>query len=246
MPLGQQVDAVAAIGLLYDQDTLVPTDSAFLVGNGPGTVDVWVQHWRHLDAPVLDTATVDGSTVTLTWSNNHQNRSIDSTVVYRDGSVLAVRDHAATSYQDQNVPNGTHTYTLKHVSTPTTGGEGTVKTPNSAASNARSVVVAVNPVVTIGGPTYINTPGNYTWTASVTGGTAPYTYQWWYRKLSGGAWQQLAGETSPAYTRYVGYTQSAFRLRADVTDAQQLPGSGSIIVDVPWGERPMAAGGGGS
>jgi hypothetical protein len=101
---------------------------------------------------------------------------------------------------------------------------------------AVQVNVPMPPAVTISGPTYIPKPANYTWTANVSGGLPPYTYQWWYRLL-GGAWQQFSGETNSTYTRYVGYSQWAFRLRADVTDSLGLVGSGHIVVDVPWGAR---------
>jgi hypothetical protein len=101
------------------------------------------------------------------------------------------------------------------------------------------VVPPTPPTVTITGPSYISTPGNYTWTANVSGGTPPYTYQWYYKLLTGGTWQKLTGQTNPSYTRYVGYSQWAFRLRADVTDSLGLVGSGGIVVDVAWGARPI-------
>lgn len=104
------------------------------------------------------------------------------------------------------------------------------------ANVTHSVGVTGSPLTAyIGGPTWINHPGNYTWTAYASGGSPPYTYQWWYKKLAGGSWQLMSGATAASYTRYVGYSDEAFRLRVYVTDATGAQVIPSIAVDMPWG-----------
>jgi hypothetical protein len=94
--------------------------------------------------------------------------------------------------------------------------------------------------VTISGPTYINEPGDSTWTTSVTPGTPPYTYQWWYKQL-GGSWQLLSGETNSSYTRSVSEGQWMFWLKVVVTDSLDLEGEDTHVVDTPWGARIITA-----
>lgn len=126
--------------------------------------------------------------------------------------------------------------TMRPDEQPDSGAAGVTTTRAVAVTR---LVPPAPPTVIISGPTYIQKPGNYSWTANVAGGVPPYTYQWWYRLLTGGPWQKLTGETNPTYTRYVGYSQWAFRLRADVTDSLGLVGSGEKAVDVAWGARPI-------
>lgn len=298
----------------------VISEEAFTADTAHSGMNLALQYWQHIDAPTLNSATATDDDVTLSWTNGWSVfRSIDSTNIYRNGNWLRTVRSAATSFVDSNVPSGTHTYTLKHVSLPVFHWTSPVDFPwpNSATSNAVQVTVnlpptanftyscaglsctftdsstdpdgsivgwswtfgdggsstlqnpthpyagqgtysvrlvvtdnlgapddttravQVGPRVTIGPPCYIYTPDTYTWTANVTGGTTPYTYQWWYKKLGGGTWQKLNGQTGPTYTRYVGYSQGPFQLKVDVKDAYLLTATDTKAIDVAWGARPI-------
>jgi len=71
-----------------------------------------------------------------------------------------------------------------------------------------------NPVATISGPTSIYADEyNKTWTASVYGGTPPYSYQW-QRSNNGGSWQNVG-----TFSYYVSPCQTSnFKLKVIVTD----------------------------
>jgi hypothetical protein len=96
-----------------------------------------------------------------------------------------------------------------------------------SASNSSCPVVT--PVPTITGPNSIlATSGcvNTTWTASATGGTSPYTYQW--------TWNGANVGTGTTYTRSTcagsSYNKTTNSLDVTVTDSAGNPGSTSISV----------------
>jgi serine protease len=68
------------------------------------------------------------------------------------------------------------------------------------AGKLNALKSVTNVVVTISGSTTIRTAGNYTWTASATGGSGGYNYTW-EASLDGGAYSTVA--TGPSYSRYV-------------------------------------------
>lgn len=80
-----------------------------------------------------------------------------------------------------------------------------------------SCPVTVTPLssVTISGSTYEYFAGNgcrsLTWTAGVSGGSSPYTYQWYYGSTAVG--------TGSTYTRSVCAAHGSFQLRVVVTDS---------------------------
>jgi hypothetical protein len=143
MLLKSQYDAITAVLLISSDGGLILNDSAFTsVEAGHPLFDaqnVNVQHWRRKQAAVLNSATVNGLVVTLSWSNQHAGRSIDSTNIYRDASLIAIVGPTAVSYPDTVSGAGTFTYTLKHVSTP--HGVLVSADPNSPQSNEIEVTV---------------------------------------------------------------------------------------------------------
>ena len=60
------------------------------------------------------------------------------------------------------------------------------------------------------------TSGTFSWNANVTGGTAPYTYQWKLRNEGSTSWNNV-GTNSATYTRTVGKATPSFYLRVVVT-----------------------------
>jgi hypothetical protein len=103
-----------------------------------------------------------------------------------------------------------------------------------SATNSSCPAVVTNPVPTISGPTYVGAFSGCTtttWTASATGGTSPYTYQW--------TWNGSSVSTTSSYSRTVcsgGIGSDTFNtLGLTVTDSASRTGSTSISVEVDKG-----------
>jgi hypothetical protein len=79
------------------------------------------------------------------------------------------------------------------------------------------------------GPTVIQIAGNYTWTASVSGGTGSYSYQWDYQNAGSSNWISLG--TGPSQDRYVDGSTPNFTLRATVTSGSQTQ---APAINVYW------------
>jgi hypothetical protein len=144
MPLRTSYDGLGAIILLTSNAQLVPNEGPFVDNSVPeySALNLWVQHWRHIDAPILNSASVANARVTLQWTNKHLGRPIDSTAVFRNNSLIKLLSGSATSYTDSVSAPGNYTYALKHF-TPTTVpsvSEG-LEQPNSAQSNTLTAVV---------------------------------------------------------------------------------------------------------
>jgi hypothetical protein len=146
MSLDTRADAVATVLLISDESTYVLTDSAFVDGSwyAVGHENIFVQHWRTVPAPVLDSAVRTGDLeVTLYWRNG-VNRDIDSTMVFRDHTPIKTLGHGVFSYTD-TVPSSdtTYLYALKHVTWPLFVARGSpAALPNSASSDSLQVTVA--------------------------------------------------------------------------------------------------------
>jgi hypothetical protein len=149
LPLSIAYDAVGALLILEDLGgidwqtwgEIAFTDPTAGPWDQNNAINLVVQHWRHINPPVLNSVTVDGSTVTLNWTNGHQGRTIDSTIVFREGVQISfpAAAGAATSWVNQNVGVGTYRYSVKHFSVPVsmTG----VPNPNSGSSNPITIVI---------------------------------------------------------------------------------------------------------
>jgi len=120
MPLSAQYDAIGVVLLTTTVDTFTISDLPFTTSDqGPwGDVNFKFQHWSQITPPSLTSVTHDDGYVTLTWDNEHQGRTIDSTIIYRNGVELDVVPGADTTYMHESPGAGTWTYALKHVSWP--------------------------------------------------------------------------------------------------------------------------------
>jgi hypothetical protein len=240
VPLGNQYDAIGVILVLSPDSTLQINDTMFV--DPSLDANVAVQHWAHREPPTFVSATRSGFNAVLTWSNQHAERALDSTNIYRDGTYLRTVGPSVESYVDSNLASGTYAYSLKHlsVSAVTTLPMGPAPYPNSPASDTLSVTIPAPPAVTISGEGYLWTPGSYTWTTSVTGGTSPYTYVWWFDPFGAGGPTQVS--TKSYYRRTVTYQDMGFTLTVEVTDANQQVGTAFLTVFTDWGYGPMTGG----
>lgn len=108
-----------------------------------------------------------------------------------------------------------------------------------SATNNSCPAVATNPVPTINGPAYVGVSActTATWTASVTGGTSPYSYSW--------TWNGAVVATGSSYTRSIcpgiAYNDTFNTLAVTVTDSLSHTGSASKSVEV----EKFGSGGGG-
>ena len=95
---------------------------------------------------------------------------------------------------------------------------------------------ALNPAVPpdvsvfITGPTYITSPGTYTWTANASGGSGNYTYTWERSHLSG-PWTVVG--SARTYTQAVSFTGGSYywTLRVTASSGEQSATSSNYRVD---------------
>ena len=94
--------------------------------------------------------------------------------------------------------------------------------PTPAGADAPSLAVGLTAsdlAVTITGPTVLQSEGSYTWYANVSGGSAPYTYQWERRNSGSTTWSAVIGGTGSSWTRSFFSGSNTFDLRVTVTSA---------------------------
>lgn len=81
--------------------------------------ELWVKVWKYIQPPSNASASASGNVVTLSWTNTHQNRGIDGTVVQRYNAVTnalartVILAHDASSFVD-TVPDGSWRYEVRH------------------------------------------------------------------------------------------------------------------------------------
>jgi subtilisin family serine protease len=90
--------------------------------------------------------------------------------------------------------------------------------------------------VTITGTASATAGTTETWYASVTGGSAPYTYQWQYRLASSTTWSNVGTGTN-SYTRSLGLLAKPFYLRVTVTSGSATVSDEHSVYVAP-GEDP--------
>jgi subtilisin family serine protease len=83
------------------------------------------------------------------------------------------------------------------------------------------------------GPTFIDTPGQYTWTASASGGNGPIAYQWQESFNSGSTWFAV-GSNSNTYSENEN-SSAMFELRVVVTSGGLEATSSPLFITVQIG-----------
>lgn len=94
--------------------------------------------------------------------------------------------------------------------------------------------------VTINGPGYlgVTTCTTYTWTASVSGGTSPFTYQWTWNGTAVGTGSSYSRQYCPGFN----HTSVNYTLGLTVTDSGSRTGSASKTVTVERFGEPIDTG----
>lgn len=91
---------------------------------------------------------------------------------------------------------------------------------------SNSLALSVN----ITGPTFIDTPGTYTWTAHPGGGNGTYSYQWQESFNNGVSWSNVGGN-SATYSETEN-SNGSFKLRVKVTSGSENVTSAALTVTV--------------
>jgi len=86
---------------------------------------------------------------------------------------------------------------------------------------------------TASGPTFIDTPGSYTWTATASGGNGPITYQWQESFNSGSTWFPV-GTNANTYSENEN-SSATFELRVMVTSGGLVATSSPLFITVQIG-----------
>ena len=114
--------------------------------------------------------------------------------------------------------------------TPVSAGTATLTVIGRDQSNAgaiQSVGVTVSTAAglsaSISGPSSVTGPGGTTWTASVSGGTTPYTYNWRYQRTCSGGGEGPGDRAAPPCTEWVsGGTSSSLTLTLSESTTLEL------------------------
>ena len=101
---------------------------------------------------------------------------------------------------------------------------------SKTATSASCPIVSNPPVATINGPTYLGVTActTYTWTASVSGGTSPFTYQWTWNGTAVGTGSSYSRSYCPGFA----YSYTTYTLGLTVTDSASRADSDSKSVAV--------------
>lgn len=101
---------------------------------------------------------------------------------------------------------------------------------SKSSTNTSCPLVTPSPVPTINGPSYLGVTActTYTWTASVSGGTSPFTYQWTWNGAAVGTGSSYSRQYCPGFS----YSYTNYTLGLTVTDSASRTGNASKTVTV--------------
>jgi hypothetical protein len=195
------------------------------------------------NAPSTTIDLYNSDCITITWAVNYSGGTPPHvSMMYLNGASVG----AGTAYSKTYCNAGTNTsltatfsVTVADSSNPTQS-----KSASAPTITIQSHAVVSSPNVTINGPTYLGVTActTYTWTASVSGGTSPYAYQW--------TWAGTVVGTGSSYSRSYCpgkyYSVNTYTLGLTVTDSANRTGSDSESVTVERFGQSIDPGCGGS
>lgn len=178
------------------------------------------------NAPSTTIDLYNSDCVTITWTTSISG----GTSPYTSTMFLnSVSQGTRTTYSKSYCNAGTNTSVSAAVSSTVTDSGG-----QSKSASAPTITIRSHPVVTIAptinGPTYLGVTActTYTWTASVSGGTSPYTYQWTWAGTVVGTGSSYSRQYCPGFA----YSYNTYTLGLTVTDSASRTGNASKSVNV--------------
>ncbi|HEX6898865.1 MAG TPA: hypothetical protein VF789_04095 [Thermoanaerobaculia bacterium] len=180
------------------------------------------------NAPSTTIDLYNSDCVTVTWTTNISGGTSPYTsTMFLNSASQGTR----TTYSGTYCNAGTNTSVTAAVSSTVTDSSSPVQSTTASAPTITIRSHVAGPTATINGPAFLSVTActTYTWTASVSGGTSPYTYQW--------TWDGAAVGTGSSYSRQYcpglgGYTLNTYTLGLTVTDSASRSGNASKTVTV--------------
>ena len=233
-------------------DANVTSSTTFHLDSASGTnmSGVTMTHAAHDGHTIYAKYTEGGITKTATYSITVANAPVSSLTIasntgkvalneYFDMSEIGVTILPADAVQTyewtvlSNTVNDDYEFDADIVAAKNTAGTITLKCTSTADSSKYQtfvLTVSGNPVVTLPNSVTLYTGKTTTVTASVEGGTAPYSYSW--SITSGGSYASISSGGSSATVTLSGTAAGSVTLQCSVTDSNSKSDSASVTFSV--------------
>jgi hypothetical protein len=215
---------VNAVGGIWAYEPGTATVSAYVDGV-LGSTNVRVDYW-----PVFTSVTVSPTPTTVYLGGTRQ---LTATAKDQYGAAMS-----GYSFSWSSSNTAVATVSSSGVVSAVSAGSATITATSGAKSGSASVTVsAAPPSTSVSGPSSLQRYQSAQFTASTSGGSAPYTYQWRTRtgsNWSWNAWQSYysTGSTASTYASTGSCGVSRMEVEVKVTDANAGTATGSKIVTI--------------
>ena len=199
-------------GVYFAECTFLPCDKT--------TQEHIIIRFRDRADPVVTTVTVAPTAATMYVGGT---AALTATAKDQYGDVMSGKTATWTSL-NPSVVTVLSTGALTANASGVAGGQATVRATIDGVNGTSAITVYVPLTVGISGPTQIRPGATCLWDATVSGGTSPYTYNWFNDNMSVGTGSEYTGGKDP------GNLGDHFTLRVDVADAGFGRGSHTITV----------------
>ena len=218
--------------------------------SGTSMSGVTMTHAAHDGHTIYAKYTEGGITKTATYSISVANAPVSSLTIASNTGKVATKElfdmssigvtilpaDAVKTYEWtvlSNTVNNDYTFEADIVEAGNTEGTITLKCTSTADSSKYQtfvLTVSGNPVVTLPNSVTLYTGKTTTVTASVEGGTSPYTYSW--SITSGGSYASISSGGSSATVTLSGSAAGSVTLQCSVTDSNSKSDSSSVTFSV--------------
>ena len=235
-----------------DTDKTVTGSTTFHLDSAEGAnmSGVTMTHAAHDGHTIYAKYTEGGITKTATYSISVANAPVSSLTIASNTGKVATKElfdmssigvtilpaDAVKTYEWtvlSNTVNNDYTFEADIVEAGNTEGTITLKCTSTADSSKYQtfvLTVSGNPVVTLPNSVTLYTGKTTTVTASVEGGTSPYTYSW--SITSGGSYASISSGGSSATVTLSGSAAGSVTLQCSVTDSNSKSDSASVTFSV--------------
>ena len=201
-----------SINFGYSASASALTSSQGVTGTASANFSSNCAFYGEVYAYSFSTATVNGASTTQTLTDGPRSgASVTASAFTSQTGLPSCQSYAYASMTSSNLSPSSYSI--------------------SATNNSCPATTTPAPTVTINGPSYasaVDTCTTYTWTSSVSGGTAPFTYQW--------TWNGTSVSTGSSYSRSVcpglNYNDTFNTLVVTVTDSASPVRTGSASKSV--------------